>query len=81
MGIKDKIIVYIYNKGNQLEYEREALKHQRRYETMDAFDIYENMRADIRNEAWNEFVNELFRIIMYCDTGDNKANYTKRKKQ
>ena len=67
MTLKDKIILYIYNKGNELENEKETLKVQRRYQIMDSLDIYENMRAEIRVNAFNEFIQELFKIVMYCD--------------
>lgn len=40
--------------------------------SMDSLDLFENMRADIRIEAFNEFVKELFKIIMYCDTKPTK---------
>lgn len=72
MTLKDKIIIYIYNKGNELENEKDQLKFQRRYEIMDTLDIYENMRAEIRVDALNEFIQDLFKIIMYCDTKPQK---------
>lgn len=68
MTLKDKLILYVNNKGTQLENEKNDLKYQRKYMTMDSLDLFENMRADIRIEAFNEFVKDLFRIIMYCDT-------------
>lgn len=68
MTLKDKLILYVHNKGTQLENEKNDLKYQRHYMSMDSLDIFENMRADIRIEAFNEFVKDLFRIIMYCDT-------------
>lgn len=34
---------------------------------MDSLDLYEMMRAEIRIDAFNEFVNDLFKILMYCD--------------
>lgn len=77
MTLKDKLIIYIYNKGNQLENEKDDLKAQRRYQIMDSFDIYENMRAEIRINAFNEFIQELFKIIMYCDTKPPKNSKTK----
>lgn len=72
MTLKDKLIVYCYHKGNELELDKETLRCQRRFETMDSLDIYENMRADIRVDAFNEFIRDLFKIILNCDT-----NYTK----
>lgn len=73
MTLKDKIILYVYNKGNELENEKDELKAQRRYQIMDSLDIYENMLAEIRVNAFNEFVQDLFKIIMYCDTKPHKS--------
>lgn len=70
MTIKDKIIIYLYNKGNELEIEKETVKNQRRYEVMDSLDLYENMRADIRIEALNEIIRDLMRILVFCDPKD-----------
>ncbi len=72
MTLKDKLIQYVYTKGTQLENEKNDLKFQRNYMVMDSLDIFENMRADIRIEAFNEFIQELFRILMYCDTKPSK---------
>lgn len=66
MTFKDKLMIYIYNKSNELENEKRAITEQRRYMPMDSLDIYELMRADIRNEAFNEFVNEVFSLIINC---------------
>lgn len=67
MTLKDKLIIYVHNKGTQLENEKNELKYQRHFNIMDSLDIYENMRADIRIDAFNEFVQEIFKIIMNCD--------------
>ena len=67
MTFKDKIIIYLYNKGNELEVEKESVKNQRRYEVMDSLDLYENMRADIRIESLNEIIRDLIRILVFCD--------------
>lgn len=73
MTLKDKMILYVYNKGNELENEKETLKFQRHYQVMDTLDMYENMRAEIRIDAFNEFIQDLFKIIMYCDTKPPKS--------
>ncbi len=78
MTLKDKIILYVYNKTNELENEKEYLLTQRRYQVMDTLDIYENMRAEIRINAFNEFVQDLFKIIMYCDTKPHKTQNNKK---
>ena len=71
MTLKDKLIVYCYNKLNSLEYEQSVIREQRRYRTMDSLDMYENMRAQIRIDCFNEFVGDLLRIIGL------PTNYTK----
>lgn len=63
MTLRDKLIVYVYNKMNSLENDKVYLREQRRYHTMDSLDLYENMRAEIRVDAWDEFMRDLFRII------------------
>lgn len=62
MTIKDKLIVYIYNKQNKLENESTELREMLR---LDDLDIYEIMRHRTRLQAWNEFVDELYRIVLY----------------
>lgn len=51
MTLKDKMILYVYHKGNELENEKETLNSQRRYQIMDTLDMYENMRSEIRINA------------------------------
>lgn len=64
MTLRDKLICYIYNKTNNLEAEKESILQQRRYQAMDSLDMYENMRAEIRISAWNEFLQDLFRLVI-----------------
>lgn len=66
MTIKDKIMIYIYRKLTELEKEKELNEYQRRFQPMDSLDMYENMRNEIRISAWNEFVHELFQIVLNC---------------
>lgn len=66
MTLKDKLMIFIYRKMNQLENEREQLRFQLRYQPLDSLDLYELMREDVRLSAWKEFVEELFTIIMNC---------------
>lgn len=65
MTIKDKLIVYIYNKQNKLENESKELREMLRLHALDDLDIYEIMRHRARLQAWNEFVDELYRIVLY----------------
>lgn len=66
MTIKDKLMIYIYRKMCSLEDEKKALQKQLRFQPMDSLDIYEHMRNEIRIDAWNEFVSELFDIVLNC---------------
>lgn len=66
MILRDKLIVYIYRKQNELELEKESLRFQVRSTPMDSLDMYEAMRSDVRISAWNEFISELFNIIINC---------------
>ena len=66
MTLRDKLIVYIYRKQNELESERELLRFQVRSTPMDSLDMYEAMRSDVRISAWNEFISDLLNIILNC---------------
>ncbi len=66
MTVKDKLMIYIYRKMTDLENEKETIRHQVRFQPMDSLDMYEVMRAEIRLNAWNEFMHELFEIVLNC---------------
>lgn len=66
MTIKDKIIIYIYNKSNDIEMQTEQLNHQLRYYPMDSLEMYEIMRQKVYVTAWKEFLDELFKIVINC---------------
>ena len=66
MTLRDKMMIYIYNKNNLLENESEALKNQIRIQQMDSLDHYEVMRDKIRISAWKEFLDELYAILINC---------------
>lgn len=66
MTLKDKLMIYIYRKTNQLEDERNQLRSQLRYQPVDSLDLYEIMRDDVRISAWKEFIDELFTVIINC---------------
>ena len=66
MTLKDKLIIYVYNKNNQLENESETLRNATRIQAMDSLDHYEVMRDKIRINAWKEFLDELYAIIINC---------------
>lgn len=54
-----------YNKQNKLENESKELREMLRLHALDDLDIYEIMRHRARLQAWNEFVDELYRIVLY----------------
>lgn len=66
MSLKDKLMIYIYRKSNELDDERNQLRYHLRYHPVDSLDLYEIMRDDVRISAWKEFVDELFNIIINC---------------
>lgn len=68
MTFKDKLMVYIYNKNTQLENDSETLKFQIRTQPMDSLDHYEVMCDKIRIQAWKEFLNEIYAIVINCKT-------------
>lgn len=65
MDIKSKIVVYLYNKANKMEIEKQEINEIRRYRPLDSIDYYEILRSDIKIECWNEFINDLMRLIIY----------------
>ena len=65
MDLKDKIIVYLHNKANKMELEKQEINEIRRYRPLDSIDYYEILRSDIKIECWNEFINELMSLIIY----------------
>ena len=66
MTLRDKLMVYIYRKMSDLENEKESVRHQLRFQPMDSLDMYELMRNDVRISAWNEFLGDLFSIVLNC---------------
>ena len=65
MDLKDKIIVYLHNKANKMELEKQEINEIRRYRPLDSIDYYEILRSDIKIECWNEFIKELMSLIIY----------------
>ena len=66
MTLKDKLMVYVYRKGNQIEQEEKDLKTSLRLSALDNLDHYEILLHRIRIQAWNEFINDLYRIVINC---------------
>ena len=66
MKLKDKLIVYIYNKQTQIEQEEQDLKTSLRLSELDNLDHYEILLHRIRLQAWNEFIKDLYNIVINC---------------
>lgn len=66
MTLKDKLMIYVYRKGNQIEQEERDLKTSLRLSALDNLDHYEILLHRIRIQAWNEFINDLYRIVINC---------------
>lgn len=71
MTLKDKLIVYIYHKGNEIERESELL-YDMRFHKMDSLDMYELMRRTVYVSVWRSFLNDLYKIVFNCDLNDTK---------
>lgn len=66
LTLKDKLMIYVYNKGNQLEEEEKNLKTSLRLSVLDNLDHYEILLQRIRIQAWNEFIKDLYNIVINC---------------
>ncbi len=66
MTIKDKLMIYIYRKGSQLEQENEILTMHSRSLPFDSLEHFEAMNTKMRIAAWKEFLDEIFSIIINC---------------
>lgn len=66
MTLKDKLMIYVYRKGNQIEQEEKDLNTSLRLSALDNLDHYEILRHRIRLQAWNEFIKDLYNIVINC---------------
>lgn len=66
MTLKDKLMVYVYRKGNHIEQEESDLKTSLRLSALDNLDHYEILLHRIRLETWNEFIKDLYNIVINC---------------
>lgn len=66
MTIKDKLMIYVYQKGCEIDNELEVIKLQCRHSPLDSLDHFELMHAQTRANAFKEFVDDIFRIIVNC---------------
>ena len=63
MKLRDRLLIYLVRKIDQIENDRKELRLNLRSRPMDSLDVYENLRMEIYLEAWDEFTNDLYRII------------------
>ena len=63
MKLKDKLILYIYHKGTEIEQEERDLKTSLRLSALDNLDHYEILLHRIRLQAFNEFVDDLYTLV------------------
>lgn len=66
MTIKDKMLVYIYRKTCEIEQEEKELKMSLRLSALDNLDHYEILLHRIRLQSWNEFIDDLYKIVINC---------------
>ena len=66
MTFKDKLFVYIYNKSTEIEHEEKDLKNSLRLSALDNLDHYEILLHRVRLQSWNEFIDDLYRILTSC---------------
>lgn len=66
MTIKDKMLVYIYRKTCEIEQEEKDLKMSLRLSALDNLDHYEILLHRIRLQSWNEFIDDLYKIVINC---------------
>ncbi len=66
MTFKDKLMIYIYKKGTQLDEEYETLNQQCRLMPLDSLEHFELMHAKTRLNAWKEFLRDLYNIVLNC---------------
>lgn len=59
----DLIMIYLYNKSSQSDYELEQLRHNLRYRSVDEEDALEFIIQKTKTETINEILSEVYRII------------------
>ena len=64
MTIKDNIMLYVIRKSNEIETEGRQIQEQVRRQPMDNLDHYEVLLHKINLDAWQEFMQDLYRMIL-----------------
>lgn len=66
MNLRDKLMIYIYRKGTQIEDEEKDLKTSLRLSALDNLDHFEILLHRVRLQAFNEFLTDLYSILINC---------------
>ena len=66
MTVKDKLMIYVYRKGCELEERKKEISYHRKYQPCDSLDLYEIMRQNIEIECFNEILDDIYRIVLNC---------------
>lgn len=62
MTFKDKLIIYLYNKQNQLELEAENSRNFARFHRCDQIDYLECIIADTRKNLVQEIIDDIMAL-------------------
>ena len=65
MTLRDKLLIYIYRKKTEIENEESTLKLNLRLSALDNLDHYEILLQRIKLQVYNEFVSDLYDIIIH----------------
>ena len=63
MTFKDTLLIYLYKKSERLENEREQLRLNTMYRSMDELDHMEQIISKVRADMFKEFVVDIMRIM------------------
>lgn len=63
MTLKDKLLVYVYNKSSRIDDDCVQLELNTRYRKQDACDHLEHIIAITRKDAFNEFAQDIIRLL------------------
>lgn len=75
MTIKDKLILYIYKKGDEIETDYENHQHFIRFHKVDEVDFLEMIIRKVRRDTYNEILADFMAILSMSDKyqfGENK---------
>ena len=80
MTLKEKLLIYIWNKSSQLEKEYEDTRNHQRYRPLDENDYLESIIQKVRRDTFNEFVSDIMTIFKldHLSQGSDKKPPTKK---